>query len=605
MKQLLSSLLFPGGRQQRQQHLLLQSPHPPRPPGNRLPSATPKLWEKKKIRRCSFFSSGCYAVVGNSSRRMGLTMKLQTKCFERSRGRQCVPKAQQHAEEFKEAGQHIIFKGEGEEVDKAAHRSSRPTTTRSLLCLSNGHGEDTIAASILMALLAVAEKSGILLKIHALPLVGEGHAYRQIQIPTVGPTKTMPSGGFIYMDIFQLLGDIKAGLLSLTVDQWGAIRQWADENPDGVFLAVGDVFPLVLAWLASKWQLQKTHQQGALSEARNPFYAFVGTAKSEFYIRGDDGSPLPSSWFSPELLLFGRSVYYPWERFLMSDPLCRLVVPRDHLTTKILKEHLPPAAWPKVQDLGNPMMDDLKPMGSLRFLWQYKPARFIALLPGSRAPEVFANWEQIMQSVEDVSTAFFPERLVFLTPIVPSLEPGPFMHSICETNWQPHSLTLESYQPREPISAWAYDAGTSTRLETDIASITWPANSGTAVFGFKKSNAVVLLTRGGFSDVAHQAVAGIAMAGTATEQLVGLGRPVFTLPGSGSQFTPAFAEAQSRLLGQSVFLCVNCKDLVKKMCDVLFDTRRLCEIAQSGQKRMGSAGAAHRISEQLLASLLS
>jgi hypothetical protein len=67
-----------------------------------------------------------------------------------------VPKAQQHAEEFKEAGQHIIFKGEGEEdkeVDKAAHRSSRPTTTRSLLCLSNGHGEDTIAASILMALL--------------------------------------------------------------------------------------------------------------------------------------------------------------------------------------------------------------------------------------------------------------------------------------------------------------------------------------------------------------------------------------------------------------------------------------------------------------------
>jgi hypothetical protein len=53
-----------------------------------------------------------------------------------------------------------------------------------------------------------------------------------------------------------------------------------------------------------------------------------------------------------------------------------------------------------------------------------------------------------MQSVEDVSTAFFPERLVFLAPIVPSLEPGLFMHSIRETNWQPHSLTLESYQPR-------------------------------------------------------------------------------------------------------------------------------------------------------------
>jgi hypothetical protein len=43
--------------------LLLQSPHPPRPPGNRLPSATPKLWEKTKIRRCSFFSSGCYGAA--------------------------------------------------------------------------------------------------------------------------------------------------------------------------------------------------------------------------------------------------------------------------------------------------------------------------------------------------------------------------------------------------------------------------------------------------------------------------------------------------------------------------------------------------------------
>jgi hypothetical protein len=64
MKQLLSSQLLPRGRQQqRQQHLLLQSPHPPCPPGNRLPSATPKLWEKTKIRRCSFFSSGCYGAA--------------------------------------------------------------------------------------------------------------------------------------------------------------------------------------------------------------------------------------------------------------------------------------------------------------------------------------------------------------------------------------------------------------------------------------------------------------------------------------------------------------------------------------------------------------
>lgn len=42
----------------------------------------------------------------------------------------------------------------------------------------------------------------------------------------------------------------------------------------------------------------------------------------------------------------------------------------------------------QVQSLGNPMMDDLEPTGVLSFLANYKPAKFIAVLPGSRTPEV-------------------------------------------------------------------------------------------------------------------------------------------------------------------------------------------------------------------------
>ena len=34
------------------------------------------------------------------------------------------------------------------------------------------------------------------------------------------------------------------------------------------------------------------------------------------------------------------------------------------------------------------MMDDLEPAGGLSFLVNYKPAKFIGVLPGSRAPEV-------------------------------------------------------------------------------------------------------------------------------------------------------------------------------------------------------------------------
>lgn len=63
------------------------------------------------------------------------------------------------------------------------------------------------------------EEGGMDLKIEALPLVGEGHAYRRRGIATLGPTKPMPSGGFIYMDFSQLVGDMRAGLVSLTLEQ--------------------------------------------------------------------------------------------------------------------------------------------------------------------------------------------------------------------------------------------------------------------------------------------------------------------------------------------------------------------------------------------------
>ena len=49
-----------------------------------------------------------------------------------------------------------------------------------------------------------------------------------------------------------------------------------------------------------------------------------------------------------------------------------------------------------------------------------------------------------------------------------------------------------------------------------------------------------------FADAVAMAEAGLAMAGTATEQLVGLGRPAVTLAGAGPQFNEKFAEAQTR-----------------------------------------------------------
>jgi uncharacterized protein (TIGR03492 family) len=69
---------------------------------------------------------------------------------------------------------------------------------------------------------------------------------------------------------------------------------------------------------------------------------------------------------------------------------------------------------------------------------------------------------------------------------------------------------------------------------------------------FISGKATLVLTQTAFNDCLHQSDLALAIAGTATEQFVGLGKLALIMPGEGLQFTPRFAEAQSRLLGPSV-----------------------------------------------------
>jgi uncharacterized protein (TIGR03492 family) len=110
----------------------------------------------------------------------------------------------------------------------------------------------------------------------------------------------------------------------------------------------------------------------------------------------------------------------------------------------------------------------------------------------------------------------------------------------------------------------------------------------------------MVLTQTAFADCLHQADFAIAMAGTATEQFVGLGKPAIIIPGRGPQFTPAFAEAQTRLLGASVILVKQPVQAATVLQSLLKDPDRLQLIADNGHRRMGTAGAAQRIAEQLM-----
>jgi uncharacterized protein (TIGR03492 family) len=135
------------------------------------------------------------------------------------------------------------------------------------------------------------------------------------------------------------------------------------------------------------------------------------------------------------------------------------------------------------------------------------------------------------------------------------------------------------------------------------ASATWSDIQDPDALNFRQKNTSLILTQQSFVNCLQKADMAIAMAGTATEQFVGLGKPAIAIPGSGPQFTPAFAEAQSRLLGSSLVLVKRPSQVGAAVEQLFRDPDRLDLIAKNGRRRMGEPGAAHRIAQCLIKQL--
>jgi uncharacterized protein (TIGR03492 family) len=272
-----------------------------------------------------------------------------------------------------------------------------------LLCISNGHGEDSIAVQILKN----CDGCPRLLPWRRCPWSGKGELINGWAFPWWGQ-RSAAIGGFIYMDGQQAWRDIRGGLLSLTRGQLTTVRQWAEAG--GRILAVGDIVPLAFAW----WS-------GA-------DYSFLGTAKSEYFLRDETG-PLPNR---PWLEGWAGSVYLPWERWLMRRERCRAVFVRDQLTADYLKRWQIPAAY-----AGNPMMDDLAAASEklARLTAAFSPAEAVltvALLPGSRAPEALDNWQLMLRSLAGVMATFADRQVRLLAVIAPALNPAAFQDALIE-----------------------------------------------------------------------------------------------------------------------------------------------------------------------------
>jgi uncharacterized protein (TIGR03492 family) len=418
-----------------------------------------------------------------------------------------------------------------------------------LLCISNGHGEDAIALPVLQELRHLPAPPEIV----TLPIVGVGKAYSDNGFEIVGKVQTMPSGGFINQDNRQLARDLQGGLVGLTIDQIRTIRNWGQSG--GKFLAVGDLVPLLFAWMS-----------GA-------DYTFIGTAKSEYYIRDRQGQILPSQRDSIEAKI--GCYYFPWERWLLSRNRCRAVFPRDRLTTEILQQHQIPAF-----DLGNPMMDGVATDTSRSLFYQPQSVKreltrplIVTLLPGSRPPEAYANWEQILIAVTSLISVFKQRKIICLAAIVPTLD-------------------LDSLQGNLSRSGWMPVVDLDAEL-TDL--IPDPG----AIY-YQRENVTIAISTQANSQFMHKGDCAIAMTGTGTEQFIGLGKPAFTIPGAGPQFTPGFAEAQTRLLGESVILVSQPQAVGIEIQTLLQQPDRLQSIAQNGLLRMGKPGAARRIAACLM-----
>ena len=275
-------------------------------------------------------------------------------------------------------------------------------------------------------------------------------------------------------------------------------------------------------------------------------FGFIGTPKSDYTWASGPGQAALAD-------LYHRckgSEWDPWEWALMARRRCRLVAVRDPLTARGLRRHRVAALAP-----GNPMMDELaaQPLPA-----DLQERRCLLLLGGSRMPEALGNLRRLL------------EALALLRSVEPLLVLAPCGSRPAASEWAPLLNSL-GYVPAvvppgmEAAAAWQCGA------------------------------ALLLVGPGRFAAWAGCAEVGLAAAGTATEQLVGLGVPALSLPGPGPQFKVGFAQRQSRLLGGSVTVCRTPGQLAERLAVLLQEPRLRAQLGSIGRRRMGPAGGAEAL----------
>jgi uncharacterized protein (TIGR03492 family) len=144
----------------------------------------------------------------------------------------------------------------------------------------------------------------------------------------------------------------------------------------------------------------------------------------------------------------------------------------------------------------------------------------------------------------------------------------------------------------------------------------WQLNQGILTYSLPGSSAEesplveVKCYSNAFSDIVYYSTLVIGMAGLAVDLAVAIGKPIIQIPGQGPQFTYAFAEAQTRLLGinaQTIGTGPATPDTLKqaalRLVETLQDADYIAQCQKNGPERFGPSGASQRIASFILKSL--
>ena len=260
---------------------------------------------------------------------------------------------------------------------------------RRILLLSNGHGEDLSGALIGEAL----QQQGC--SVEALPLVGHGQAYLQAGITTRGKTREYSTGGLGYTSLIGRITEVVQGQVLYLLSRLLLLLRIGHRYD--LVLVVGDVIPVVAAWLS-----------------RRPMATYLVAYSSHYEGR------LQLPWPCGGCLKSKRSL---------------VVYSRDQLTASDLSEQL----QRPVQFFGNPFFDGA--LGESDAL-AGAPRQRLGLLPGSRLPEALHNLELMLRVLERLPEALRPpQRLGLHAALVGKLTPQEVAPLASRLGWR---LELES-----------------------------------------------------------------------------------------------------------------------------------------------------------------